>query len=98
MHPMIAKRNKQIRGHILFLLNVSKMPTTRRVLELGMVDSLMVTNPDITEYLDYLEDRKYIEKIKSDDYGMSYYKLTSHGVDLIEGTTCDPGVILDVRK
>jgi DNA-binding MarR family transcriptional regulator len=98
VNPMRANRNKHIRGHILFLLNISKTPTTQRALEMGMIESLMVTSPDITEYLDYLTDRGYIERVEREEYNVVYYKLTSRGVDILEGTIEDPGVLLNVGK
>lgn len=91
-----AMRNKHIRGHILYLLMLSHpTPTTGKVLETGMLSSLLVINPDISAYLDYLIDRGYVEKIERPQYDLVYYKLTSKGIDLMEGTTNDPGVILN---
>lgn len=93
---MVNMRNKHIRGHILYLLMLSHpTPTTGKVLETGMLSSLLVVNPDISAYLDYLIDRGYVEKTKKPEYSLTYYKLTSKGIDLMEGTIQDPGVILN---
>lgn len=92
---MKGLRNKHIRGHIMYLLSLSHpSPTTARVLETGMLSSLLVTNPDISAYVDYLIDRGYVEEINNEEYRLKYYKLTSRGIDLLEGTICDAGVIL----
>lgn len=94
----IAKtmRNKAIRGHILYLLNLSHpTPTTGKVLETGMLSSMLVASPDISAYLDYLIDRGYIDRIDKPEYGLRYYKLTSRGIDLLEGTITDNGVLLN---
>lgn len=98
MNPMRVMRNKQIRGHLLYLLQLSGTATTERALELGMISSLMVTNPDISEYLNYLLDRRYIEKVKSAEFGVEYYKITADGVDILEGSRSDPGVIVGARE
>lgn len=94
MNQMRATTKKRIRGHILFLLQLSGTATTERTLEIGMISSLMVTSPDIREYLDYLMDRGYIQRLESKEYGVVAYKLTADGVDLLEGTKTDPGVII----
>ena len=89
-------RNKAIRGHILYLLNLSHpTPTTGKVLETGMLSSMLVTSPDIGAYLDYLIDRGYIERTDKPEYNITYYTLTSEGIDLMEGTITDNGVILN---
>lgn len=90
-----SMRNKHIRGHIMYLLMLSHpTPTTSKVLETGMLSSMMVVNPDISAYLDYLVDRGYVEKTEKPEFGLVYYKLTSRGIDLMENTINDPGVIL----
>lgn len=92
---MNSMRNKHIRGHIMYLLMLSHpTPTTGKVLETGMLSSMLVANPDISAYLDYLIDRGYIERTDKPEYGLTYYKLTSKGIDLMEGTVSDMGVIL----
>lgn len=93
--PVNSIRNKNIRGHIMYLLMLSHpTPTTGKVLETGMLSSMMVVNPDISAYLDYLTDRGYVEKTEKPEFDLVYYKLTSRGIDLMEGTIKDPGVIL----
>ena len=91
-----AEQNKAIRGHILFLLSISPTaPVPQSVLESNMITSMLVSNPDIAVYLDYLMDRGYIKRIESQTQKMVAYKLTSKGIDLMEGTIKDAGVLLN---
>lgn len=62
-----------------------------------MADSLIIS-PDISKYLDYLQDAGYIEFTNKKVTAYTAYakdaviRLTKSGVDLAEGTIEDPGV------
>lgn len=93
------RNNKAIRGYIIRSLvkGHNNSLLVRQVSNL-LINSGMVHTPDIGKHLDYLVQAGYVkftdEKIKSfsayrDDV---IIKLTKKGVDLVEGTTEDPGV------
>ncbi|SKC68432.1 hypothetical protein [Maledivibacter halophilus] len=95
----IADKNKAIRGYIIRSLvkGHHNRLLCRQLVNLMMRDAIIIS-PDISGYLDYLHEKKYIEytdeKITSYTAYMNdaMIKLTSKGVDLVEGTTNDPGV------
>ena len=84
------KQNKAIRGYII------------RALAKGAKNSLLADNlitvPEISKQLSYLEDGGYIEFTDTRANAYNAYRrdaviqLTKAGVDLVEGTTDDPGV------
>ena len=84
------KQNKAIRGYIV------------RALAKGAKNALLADNlitvPDISKQLSYLEDGGYIEFTDTRANAYNAYRrdaviqLTKAGVDLVEGTTDDPGV------
>lgn len=97
-----AKNRKLVRGYILKTLNISyPRPTLVDSLQTSLIGVPFVDCTDIKPYLEYLQDRGYI-KISQyvTDIGLKldHVKLTSDGVDLLEGTTSDPGVILHVGE
>lgn len=93
------KNRKRLRGYILRALNLFyPSPTSVESLQSSMLATLLTESLDILPYLDYLRDRGYVDINKTTtDYGLrlTYVKLTSKGIDVLEGTICDPGVILD---
>lgn len=90
-------RNKRARGFILQLLKVTyPQPTASFTLSAALQENGIIINPDITAYLNYLKDSGYIElqeiSMKSMQTVTVLAKLTPDGIDLLEGTTDDPGV------
>lgn len=93
------KNRKRLRGYILKALNLFyPSPALVESLQTSMLATLITESLDIKPYLDYLNDRGYVEIRKSrTDFGvdLTHIKLTSKGIDVLEGTIVDPGVILD---
>lgn len=93
-------QNKQIRGHILRILHLSyPQPLATRVIDVCLVDAgLGVSQTALNGQMKYLQDRGYIElketELKSINQMMSIVSLTSQGIDLLEKTITDPGVML----
>ena len=94
--PMEIQRNKQIRGQILATLELSHpMATPQASVSSALISAMMIQNPDITPYVDYLEDRGYVRVFRVPDAvggEMAALKLTSKGVDVLEETITDDGV------
>lgn len=95
--PMMeVQRNRQVRGQILMTLELSHpMATPQASVASALISALMIQSPDITPYVDYLEDRGYIRVFRVPDAvggEMVALKLTSKGVDLLEETVEDAGV------
>lgn len=93
------KNKKRLRGYILKALDLFYPSLTSvESLQSSMLATLLTESMDIMPYLDYLRDRGYVEIHKTTtDFGMklTLVKLASKGVDVLEGTINDPGVILD---
>jgi DNA-binding PadR family transcriptional regulator len=93
------KNRKRLRGYILKALHLFyPSPALVESLQTSMLATYIPESVDIKPYLHYLADRGYIEiKKTSTDFGLplTHVKLTSRGVDVLEGTITDPGVILD---
>lgn len=94
-----TKNKKRLRGYILKALDLF-YPSYTSVdsLQRSMMATQMTESLDITPSIDYLQDRGYIDvKPIETDFGIRLIniKLTSKGVDVLEGTTVDLGVILD---
>lgn len=94
-----VKQNKAIRGYIIrCLVKGYNNAALTRSLTNAMISSGLIISPDISKYLNYLQDAGYIEF--SDNKVTSYnayskdavVKLTKAGVDLAEGTIEDAGV------
>ena len=97
------RQNKAIRGYIVRALAKGNQNSllVRQVTNALLADNL-ITVPDISKQLSYLEDGGYIEFTDKRATAYNAYRrdaviqLTKAGVDLVEGTREDPGV--DVYK
>ena len=93
------KQNKAIRGYIVRALakGSNNSLLVRHITNALLADNL-ITVPDISKQLSYLVDGGYIEFTDKKVTAYTAYrkdaviKLTKAGVDLVEGTTDDPGV------
>lgn len=96
-----VRRNKAIRGYIIrSLVKGYNYTALTRQIAGALYSAGLVLSPDISKHIDYLVDAGYVEvtdaRVKSyrtyrDD---AVLKLTREGVDLAEGTTEDPGVVV----
>lgn len=93
------RQNKAIRGYIIrSLVKGFNNSALTRQLSNAMIAAGLVLSPDISKYLDYLEDAGYIEFTGQKITAYNAYandavvRLTKEGVDLAEGTTEDNGV------
>lgn len=92
-------RNKAIRGYIIRSLAKGNQNTllVRQITNALLADGLIVS-PDISKHIDYLKEAGYITFPDKSVTSYTIYrrdgaiKLTKAGVDLVEGTTSDPGV------
>lgn len=94
-----VQQNKSIRGYILRSLAKGHANSSLvRTLTNMLVQEQMIITPDISKYVDYLEDAGYVEFTNKRINAYNAYKtdavikLTKKGVDLLEGTIEDPGV------
>ena len=93
------RQNKAIRGYIVRALAKGNQNSllVRQVTNALLADNL-ITVPDISKQLSYLEDGGYIEFTDRRATAYNAYRrdaviqLTKAGVDLVEGTREDPGV------
>lgn len=93
------RQNKAIRGYIVRALAKGNQNSllVRQVTNALLADNL-ITVPDISKQLSYLEDGGYIEFTDKRATAYNAYRrdaviqLTKAGVDLVEGTREDPGV------
>ena len=93
------KQNKAIRGYIVRALakGSNNSLLVRQITNALLADNL-ITVPDISKQLSYLEDGGYIEFTDKRVTAYTAYRkdaviqLTKAGVDLVAGTTDDPGV------
>jgi len=97
--PMQVIINKQARGAILKALELTHpTPTLSTSICEIMTQIGLIVNPDISDHIDYLKGKGYIEvkEVNSKVLSMSVVslKLTPKGVDLLEETISDPGVDL----
>ena len=94
-----VSKNKAIRGYIVRALakGTKNSLLVRHITNALLADNL-ITVPDISKQLSYLEDGGYIEFTDTRANAYNAYRrdaviqLTKAGVDLVEGTTDDPGV------
>lgn len=93
------QHNKAVRGYIIrSLVKGYNNTALTRQLSNSMIAAGLIISPDISKYLNYLEDAGYIEftNLKITAYNAyakdAIIRLTKEGVDLAEGTTEDPGV------
>ena len=99
MTEVEISRNKAIRGYIMRSL-VKGYQNTLPVRQItnSLIADGMIVSPDISKHLDYLRDGGYITFTDKSVNAYNAYrkdaviKLTKEGVDLVEGTTDDPGV------
>ena len=98
MDQVQVHKNKMLRGQVLRTLALFyPSPVSIANIKTSLMQRGMFSGSDVSKVLEYLSDEKkgYIKisegKLKNfEDDDM--VKLTSVGVDLIEGTLCDPGV------
>lgn len=99
MTEIEISRNKAIRGYIVRSL-VKGYQNTLLVRQItnSLIADGMIVSPDISKHLDYLREGGYITFTDKSVNAYNAYrkdaviKLTKDGVDLVEGTTDDPGV------
>ena len=97
--PMNAIKDKLARGYILKVLKMTHpTPTPLEAVSQAIIQDGLSVNPDIKEHIDYLLDRKYIT-IKTVAprlacVSVTVAKLTADGVDVLQHTKQDPGVII----
>ena len=99
MTEVEISRNKAIRGYIMRSL-VKGYQNTLLVRQItnSLIADGMIVSPDISKHLDYPRDGGYITFTDKSVNAYNAYrkdaviKLTKEGVDLVEGTTDDPGV------
>lgn len=99
---LTVSANKRARGEILTLMySVHPMPVEIRTITNALLESNVVSVPDIARHADYLVGKGYISVINEEDAEKvlrgvvppsAFLKLTPKGVDLVEGTIEDPGV------
>lgn len=93
------KQNKAIRGYIIrSLVKGHQNSLLLRQITNALVADGLIVSPDISKHLDYLTEAGYICFTDKTVNAYNAYrkdaviKLTKDGVDLVEGTTEDPGV------
>jgi len=93
------RNNKAIRGYIIRSLVKGHQNSllVRQIANALVADGLLIS-PDISKYLDYLVEAGYVSFTDKKVTAYTAYrkdtviKLTRNGVDLVEGTSEDPGV------
>ncbi|MEA4892634.1 MAG: hypothetical protein VB085_08750 [Peptococcaceae bacterium] len=95
------RQNKAIRGYIMRALAKGYRYSllTRQIANALQAEGLIIS-PDISRHLDYLVEAGYVEITTDRVNAYQAYqndavlRLTKEGIDLIEGSTEDPGVDL----
>ena len=86
----------KIRGHILRILELSYPTATfESAVAAGLIERGLVSSPDISEYTQYLTDKKLVRVLHSTErFGIRerLLTLTPEGVDMLDGLTQSPGV------
>lgn len=86
----------KIRGHILRILELSYPTATfESAVAAGLIERGLVSSPDISEYTQYLTDKKLVRVLHSTErFGIQerLLTLTPEGVDMLDGLTQTPGV------
>ena len=86
----------KIRGHILQILELSYPTATfESAVAAGLIERGLVSSPDISEYTQYLTDKKLVRVLHSTErFGIRerLLTLTPEGVDMLDGLTQSPGV------
>lgn len=92
-------RSPVLRGSILqFLAEV--YPERVEELSVAQIKYEYYHYSDILKALEYLVDRGYLDRDEQPHPARAHekvrlYRATSKGIDLVEGTTGDPGVVVD---
>jgi len=92
-------RHPVLRGSILAFL-VEVYPERVEELSIVQIKYEYYKHCDIIRALEYLVDRGYLDREEHDHPAKPYdkvkfYRATSHGIDLTEGTTSDKGVFVE---
>jgi hypothetical protein len=91
-----ALKNRQLRGVVLRSLALFyPSPITIRSLKGALLERGLTITADTQKVLHYLEDKGYIRTREGNLIEMAddeLVELTAQGVDLLEGTSSDPGV------
>lgn len=86
----------KIRGHILRILELSYPTATfESAVAAGLIERGLVSSPDISEYTQYLTDKKLVRVLHcTERFGIRerLLTLTPEGVDMLDGLTQSPGV------
>ena len=97
---MAALVAKEARGYILKVLKVSHpRPVGDHVISTCLTDAGLISSPgEILGYFDYLEEKGYLKKESTGIQEMGERRcrlcLTAQGIDLLEETIVDLGVIV----
>lgn len=92
-----AQQNRAIRGMILNILARSRTrPTMMKILESSVI-AVGGNVSDTEEHVFYLESKGYAVRLGPDEHKIpgigEVVRITAAGIDLVEGTTQDPGVV-----
>ena len=55
-----------------------------------------VNSQDLTSYLAYLRERGYVKLDEKKKFDITLVSITADGIDIVDGSTTDPGVGLEV--
>ncbi len=93
---------KALRGQLIDFL---KRIYPREIEELAIISVFYqyYTDRDIKQALQYLVDKGYVEKKEVPHpyhrrKTVRLYRITAHGIDLIEGTVHDDGIVLEEEE
>ena len=93
---IVVVQKVKIRGHILRILELSYPTATfESAVAAGLIERGLVSSPDISEYTQYLTDKKLVRVLHSTErFGIRerLLTLTPEGVDMLDGLTQSPGV------
>ncbi|MCX7999771.1 MAG: hypothetical protein N3A69_12615 [Leptospiraceae bacterium] len=93
---------KALRGYLLkFLFKI--YPKSIEELNIISVFYQYYTDAEIKKALHYLVDKGYVEKTTEPFPGfyrkkLNFYKITAKGIDLIEGTWKDEGIVFEEEE
>jgi len=93
-----ALKNKQMRGQIIRTLTLFYPdPTSISNIRTALITRGITATGEMNKHLTYLEDKEYIKSTEGfikDATDDDMIMLTAKGIDLVEGTINDLGVIL----
>jgi hypothetical protein len=95
---MAMQHNKHIRGYIMRMLVKSPQYTLLcHQISQKLIYDRMTGDPDISPFLNYLAEKKYIQFVGKNTAYTTYandlpVSLTASGIDLVESSIEDPGV------